>query len=302
MYNEDHKKAYLDTLKPSPGKKNIESFMNCVAEAEESLNKDIAQFTKDELISYYSQAEFCNPSYVVEQLKILRKYRIWYNENVEHCVISVVSSDLADEIDSSEAIKKNLFFSLDELIDTLEDLSDIYDLTDICSYILSWYQVKLNKSVELKKTDVRDDGDLVSIHLHDRVLKISHVRAAGLIKKYRDTVVMEREFTANKGDYEENNSVYFIRSFKKEPSKKAAPVSASAIQQRRNDRAKMFGISDIDYRNVMLSGELCMVSDAVKNGFDPKDALRKIHPKFENNKIEDRYHLYVQFEKAKERR
>ena len=299
MYNEEYKLSFLASTEVVAGEKNIKSFFKQVEEAENEKQKDIAAFSKEELIDYFEHSGLFNPSSVVERLRFLRRYRIWYNDHVGHCEISYLPDAVINAIDFRACIEEYFFFDPDELLDTLEDQSDIYYLTDICTYILAWHQIELSKAVKLKKTDFSFSSHEATIHVNDKIVQITHQRSVDILKHYHAIDSIIRQFAVNQSVYVEDNNVYFIRAFKAEPSGKVAPMETAAVRQRCKDRAKLRNSRLIDYRNVAQSGEMFKLFQAKQNGEDIIALLQKMHPSFSKSKIKNRVQLYNQYEEVK---
>lgn len=298
MYNGECKQAYLDTLPRGSGLKNIRSYFEVVQESEEEKEKDIAEFSKEEIIEFYENSSYCNFSYIVERIFTLRNYRIWYNDNVDHCEISFLKHDLLKEIDVKKIIKRNMYNSFEHMLDVVESTPDVYDIRDVVLYILAWYQFKISDSVLIEKKDITFDGSEATICFNGETTVIKNERAVKILKHYHEMRSMNVQFLRNSAIYYQQNDVYYIRSFKKKPSDVAKPLTVSTIRQRTKDRARAMNVRLIDIDNVILSGEFVKMRESIQAGADIAEHIKSLYPTITPKRLSARIQFFEQYEQA----
>lgn len=278
VYNFDTKEKFIDSLSVKTTKKFAKDFFRFSEQKEEELDKDCALFTNEEIVEVLEESVVYNPRSLASIIAAVREYKIWYNDNVDHCETSRLTTKLANEVSIERIVSSKLFMSLDDLLDEVDDGSYRVGYHHVIAFILRWYGFTVSAACQVKKKDVTFSKGNVKISKDDKVVTIDNRRAADILMEYYSLRTIEKSFDVNDITYVEDNDIYLIRPFSN-PDRinirgaKEKPYTQYAIMsQIRNFNDKRD--RKVSLETVELSGDLYFIYDLCQTGMTIEEAIK----------------------------
>lgn len=185
MYNEEVKYRFLETRKNEgdPTVNRKEMALEALEEQEAALGKDFGAMTREEMI--HSIAEVSS-SYggLLLRMKYLRDYLRWYDENVSPISYKDANFEWSD-IDLTESFRRKLIHSVDQIVADWNDYPAYNGDYPQPLFIVVWYGLDLKQALELKDSDVVDEGERFVIHYNGREVVVDDPSAIRVLRYYQ---------------------------------------------------------------------------------------------------------------------
>ena len=159
------------------------TFFNELAGQEEEKGKAVGQLSREQIISslewsgYTAYQSFDNP------LKYLRKYLNWYSEFIQPIPLHTSQISWTD-IDLSPSFRVEMLHSPEEIA---KDFSQ-YPPSEgepIQPYaVLAWHGLSLSEIVQLKKTEVTDDGSKILVRTKKKEFEIENATELRILRDF----------------------------------------------------------------------------------------------------------------------
>lgn len=299
MYNRSIKIAFVETLDGEGSKNNAVSYLEFFASHEEKKEKDIALFSKEEIIEVLENSGIYNAATLRNYISCLRSYRLWYNDNIDHSEISFLKRSLLDEIDFESALVRNIFFSPEELLKKINDGSYLIGKSYIPTLILNWHGLSTEEALQILKSDISFTSKGLFISTGKRKIKIIHPEFCRILKEFYDLEFIDIMGAGGKIIKQEENSVYFLRRFVS-PSKPTcnSPMKRSTLNickflDRLSEQGK-----PVNSQIVKLSGEMYELYLSDKKGKDLTKCIQERNPGIASTQIMNKLKTYDVYLKA----
>ena len=159
MYNADTKLRYMATIHDKTYKSICCGIFGKVCKFEDAADKDVAEFSSDEILDMLQQLEFISYQSVRSYLIHLRAYSEWYCILNEIDAVPGVNAVSTREIDISDGISKSLLSSPEELALWIENMGLIQTLDPLAPLLcLVWYGISADDAKHLRDVDIDQRG------------------------------------------------------------------------------------------------------------------------------------------------
>lgn len=301
MYNPDIKLAFIDETYKVSTKPKIVGIFDSLEEHEATLDKDIAMFTKEELIWGFENSEIFNVATLKNWISIIRAYKIWYNDNVEKCQIAWLKQNFTQEIDLTAVMKKSLYYSIEELLEDIDDDSHLEGLYYNALFILNWYGIDRKEAATIKKRDLSlsFDGKALLINLKDRSVSIENQRCIQIIQEFANLRCYDKQFARNTIKRYEKNDVYLLRRFSKDGAEDIpTPLTSSATYNPQVHSKYKKGKKNFSVAIILLSGQMNRLYQVELEGGDVFEAVKAENPSMNLTKIKARLEVFDVYKKT----
>lgn len=298
LFNLDIKQKYLENNHGKAKIRDCGSFFASIAYLEWELNKDVAMFSAEELARFFAENNYYNITTIRTKISDLRNYRFWYNDNVDRCIVRFDEDEIISRINLEEIQSKNLFFSIEEILQSVD--RDLHRNGDINAqiFILGWYGLDKKQCFNLKKTDVTEgkNGEVI-VRTPDKTIVVAHRRCAEILKEYGATREFVRTGQKNKTIFRQSNDVYYFRNYyaQKVPTE-VKPMEGGSFHPIRSGLVWSADGKRLAFQEVQFSGSLFRIHQDVKSGMAVEEAVKKEYPDYVPWRIQGRiqsYELYA---------
>lgn len=279
MYNEAEKLQYVEHIAGKDSKNEFVRVFKTATPFEEKLEKDLADFHRDEIIGFINELELTNPLTAKKYLSRIRQYQRDVNPTLTDNERPVTK----DDIDIASAIRKHFFKSYSDMIAELQKVRPLnagYPEPAILTF--AWLGFEANDIGKLKKEDVnllsgyvkvQDNPFAQQIELDDEMLEVLR-SFDGVTTAYRDT---KGTFMVHAED-----SPYFLRRMLRTDSKKKTSnpkmFTGRDVTKFINDLQKAATANQeqigLTYTDVQRSGQFHKVYQIEQSGIDVCDYKR----------------------------
>lgn len=279
MYNEAEKIKYVEQFSSKDSKNEFVRVFKAAEPFEDKLEKDLAEFHRDEIIEFANTLELTNPLTAKKYLSRIRQYQRDINPNLTDNERPVTK----DDIDIVSAIRRHFFKSFSDVIAEVQKVRPLnagYPEPVILTF--AWLGFEAKDIGGIKKEDVnlisghikvKDNPFSKEIELDDDMLEILR-SFDGITTAYRDT----------KGSFmvHAENSPYFLKRMLRADSKKqtATPkmFTGRDVTKFINDLQKTAAANQgqiyLTYTDVQRSGQFHKVYQVEQTGIDVCDYKR----------------------------
>ena len=159
MYNADIKLRYMATIYDKTYKSICCGIFGKVRKFEDAAGKDVAEFSRDEILDMLQQFEFISYQSVRSYLIHLRAYSEWYCILNEIDAVPGVNAISTREVDISDGISKSLLSSPEELALWIENMGLVQALDPLAPLLcLVWYGISADDAKHLRDVDIGQRG------------------------------------------------------------------------------------------------------------------------------------------------
>jgi hypothetical protein len=270
MYNEELKKDYLNN---GIGSKNVVDFRavaNAAANMETEFDRDLAYFTREEVIQLINSLELTNPLTVKGYLSAIRNYQMVYSSNTELDENPIRK----EEIDIVSGIKKCFYDSYHSLKCSLEKGMSFTDgYAEPAALTLAWIGIPFYEACRLQTSQVDlMNGVIARYPQRDIVFGNDEPEALKILRAYANTSKSYRTRNCTYEVYQPKNNPYFLHAMVSKGSidKVAKPIAQSNLTssfaklavkvKEQNDSV------NYNYTDILRSGELHRIYVAEQNG------------------------------------
>lgn len=270
MYNEKLKKDYLNNGIGSKNAVDFRAVANAAANMEAQFDRDLAYFTREEVIQLINSLELTNPLTVKGNLSAIRNYQIAYSSNTE-----LEDNPIRkEEIDIVSAIRKRFYASYHDLVCAMEKVTSLTDgYPEPAALTLAWLGIPFSEACALQTNQVDLlNGVIARYPQRDIVFGSDEPEVLKVLRAYANTSKSYRTRNCTYEVYQPKNNPYFLHAMVSKGSidKVAKPIAQSNLTssfaklvvklKAQNDSA------NYNYTDVLRSGELYRLYVAEKNG------------------------------------
>lgn len=273
MYNEEVKQRYFNQIR---NKSTCHSASIALSKVEEHLNDDIAKSFRTEIINALENCDYISYSTLRTELYIINDYINWYNKHIEVTNVSIIKNITSGEVDLSKSIRKNIFFSPEEVKNSTRfwPAKEGYFVPVVAYlYFLGFNNTEI---INLKKSDVYEENGKVYVTSNKKTVVVDEDFIAKDLIAYSKVKNATREHMGTWIVYSIETGKY-IRNFYTFDRKNKCPVSAMTLRSKFTECNKLLGS---DYKNITervldCSGRLYRVMQEEERTGDYKEALNR---------------------------
>lgn len=273
MYNEEIKQRYFDQIH---NKSTRHSALIALSKIEEHLKDDIAKSFRIEIINALEKCDYISYSTLRTELYIINDYINWYNKNIETTNVSIIKDITSGEVDLSESLRKNIFFSPEEIRTSVRfwPAKEGYFVPVVAYlYFMGFDNAEI---IDLKKSDVHEENGKVYVTSNKKTVIVDEDFIAKDLIEYSKVKNSTREHMGTWTVYAIETGKY-IRNFYTFNRKNKCPVSAMTLRSKFAECNKLLGN---DYKNITervldCSGRLYRVMQEEERTGDYKEALNR---------------------------
>lgn len=270
MYNEELKKDYLNN---GIGSKNVVDFCavaNAAANMEAEFGRDLAYFTREEVIQLINGLELTNPLTVKGYLSAIRNYQMVCSDNTELADNPIRK----EEIDIVSGIRKCFYASYHDLVCAMEKVTSLTDgYPEPAALTLAWLGLSILEALELKSENVDlMNGVIARYPQRDIVFGSDESEALKVLRTYANTSKSYRTRNCTYEVYKQENNPYFLHTMVSKSSidKPGKPIGRNNLTggySKMSQKAKELGFDfGFAYSDILRSGELYRLYVAEQNG------------------------------------
>lgn len=266
MNNEERKKQYKASLESDSARKKFETIETNFRTSEESLGKDLSEFTKTEIIQVINSLELITPETVRQYLNSIEGYQLFFNGEAPNIT--------RDDIDIASSIEKNYFLSFSEIITPVMSVAPPdQGFPAAAALAFAWLGIKCPGACDIKQKEV----DLLRGTIcHGDIIKgfgEAEPKALAILRSYANTSIGYRRQNPRNGEFIVSfvESEYFLRPIRTLNSKKeidrfkAKNITSAIVDARMSLRETGFQ-KYFSYDTVLHSGELHRVYQLEQSG------------------------------------
>lgn len=269
MYNPSVKEDYLKCGAGAKNSKDFRTVANQSEAMETCLEKDLAFFTRDEVIKLVNSFELTNPTTIKGYLAAIRAYQISSSPRAELTTAPISK----EEIDIVTALKKHFYNSYRSVRDSLEKGVSLVDgYAEPAALTLAWLGVPFSEVCILQADHVDLLNGVIARFPNRDIILTEEQEALQVLRMYANTAKSYRTRNTTYEVYQPNNNPYFLHAMVPKGSidKEAKPMAQSNLTSgftKMSGKAKESGY-DITYvyTDILRSGELYRIYLAEKSG------------------------------------
>lgn len=270
MYNKEAKEKYLNGEIGSKNAGDFRAVANASANMEAQFDRDLAYFTREEVIQLINSLELTNPLTVKGYLSAIRNYQIMCSNDTE-LADNPISKE---EIDIVSGIKKCFYDSYHSVKCSLEKGMSFTDgYAEPAALTLAWLGISFPEACTLQTNQVDlMNGVIARYPKRDIVFGNDEPEALKTLRTYANTSKSYRTRNCTYEVYQPKNNPYFLHAMVSKGSidKVAKPITRSNLTSsfaKLMMKVKEQGDNvNYSYADVLRSGELYRLYVAEKNG------------------------------------
>ena len=266
-FNQDIKENFINSLKNSSVKHEYKRLFSITRKYEQQINIDLSAIDNQNLYEFFSNDEDSfqpSPIFYSRLNSKIKKYRIWYNNNV--ALVKISDFDV-NVIDFTNLIQKKCF--------SAERFSQIIKNNKKAGYYNNGYMILLLKFIGLSNKDISqlkdEDIDFLNNNMVVNNKKYNIPPCfTDILKEYRD--MKKIYINDHKGFVDKIKSPDFLKKTENKGSPNVNPATVSAY---------LYNIPSINSQFVKLSGMLYSIKKITEKNIsieDGIDCIFKISP------------------------
>lgn len=233
---------------------------------EEPAGKSILDMSRAELAHWFGELGIFQISTLSKRVTFLKKYARWC-ANAGYPVNNELFDFKVADIDTSKAMKKDVFFSVAELRAALDNFPPKDGYYDLPFLYLSWMGVPKKAILELRDEDV----DIIGNSIHVTAGGEHYVCVSSLIANDLKEYSKVREATRNKKSeytvYPDQSGRFIKNMLSAKSNKVGKPIKLAHVEGRYEYLAVsglLLGEKNVSISNVELSGRFYRIYQAEK--------------------------------------
>lgn len=294
MYNEELK---MDVIKQKCFKGSISSYVtlfNAASSFEEKLQKDLSNFTNDEIIELLNSFDFTHPQSVRDTLAEINKYKEWRGTQ-PHSVTK-------DDVDFAASIRRTLYDSAHSLIMEIQNAVGLdegfYVVPALC---FAWIGISLEDAGQVPYDGIDFVKGVIYNPSGSVIASFSEPEITEALLVYSKTTeairTQNRTFTVRPLFNEKFLHLMVTHGSKKIPK----PLSRKDIMREATILKEKAKSTRMTYSNILKSGKLNRLYRLEKSGIDVysssnHDIVQQIFA--DKNNVFDNLFLYRKYKEA----
>lgn len=275
MYNQEIKERFCRTY-VAAGKERTgcRSMFDTIGVYEESLGKDLAEMTKDEVICATRLMVVGAYKTAVSIQSKIKDYVKWCTQNQ---VFTNVNLDLIgfkiDDVDASAYLAKTIFKDEDELIRELQTVRRFDEgFTEGIILILAWLGIEQKDVLSIKTHDVDLARREINYRKYDKTIVFSE-KICDVLRIYEKTKEGSRPAGgSSRPVYRDDSFNTYVRKYCPRGQLGVKPLEATNLRKMVNDVNKLYTAQGKESRlwngNIIASGALYRLKNLEDNGVD----------------------------------
>jgi integrase len=297
IYNEEVKNRYLETYENEGTQTTIRNIFSKSATQEETLKKDLYNFSIDDLIDVFKNVSPKSLAVSMSAGRFIKSYISWcitngYRDNNDNPLNGVDKEWYKNFVDR----KLKIHYSFEEFIDLLED-KNMYNAQDKAFLFLMWEGVigeQFSELRELKIPDIDFENKTIYVKERDQKVKVSDECIKFLEKTINEKTYYN--YNPKTKDFNERGllpSSYVFKTTKSPRSSEGQPVGMSMLYTRLHAFKEILNVDHLTPNALKQSGMLyqsyLIYLEEGKLGYDQ---LAKIGEKYNFSKLENNGYSY----------
>jgi integrase len=234
VYNEEVKNRFLNTFTNEGTQKTINSIFIKSATTEETLGKDLYNFSTEDLIDVFKEINPKSKSVSMSSGRFIKQYISWcikkgYRDNNDNPVNGLDQKWFAQFVDR----KLKIHYAMDEFIDLLQDVQNYQDKMLLC---LLWNGIsgeRFSQLTELKRSDINFENNTVYVKQRDYHVSINP-EFMDIIQKGMDENIY-LSYVPKSGEFKEKGllpSQFILRNVRSPRTVEGSKISMAVIYNR----------------------------------------------------------------------
>lgn len=298
IYNEEVKNRYLETYENEGTQTTIRNIFTKSVVQEETLNKDLYNFSIDDLIDVFKNISPKSTAVSLSAGRFIKSYISWcitngYRDNNDNPLNGVDKEWYKQFIDR----KLKIHYSFEEFLDLIED-KNMHNAQDKAFLFLMWEGIvgeQFSEIREITTYDILWKENKVYVKSRDKYVDVSsecmeYLKKAADERIYYNFNPKTKEFNEGK---QLLDSPYLLKTIKSPRATEGQMVGMSMLYSRLNSFKNILDISHLTPNSLKQSGMLyqsyLIYLEEGKLGYDQ---LAKIGEKYNFSKIESNGYSY----------
>jgi integrase len=292
LYNEEIKEKFLSTYDNEQTQKTLRNVFQNSALIENVLEKDIYDFTLDELGKIIENTNPHTKNVARSTGRFISQYISWAIEPPQRLrknALNPLKGVLQEWYDNFVDKTKKIHYSYDEFIDLLED-NQMMNGQDQAFLFLIFEGIvgeKFSQIKELKFSDIDWDTNEVFVKERNEKIKVSEDCIKYLQKAYNQSTYYQ--FNSNTKEFNEKellSSEFIFKNVKSPRGQENEPVKINVFYKRIQSLKEIFSLEYLTPNGIKQSGMIKMAVDIFKrDGELAYDQLAEIGEKYAYSKL-----------------